>query len=180
MSADQEDTEKRMAAGLRNTPPHSGREIAARKQALGRELQARFYFYDERMFIVSAVSWIAEVGEPTVLPADVGDEALGRCICEHLALFETIPHQDASEAKLRDWGAFRVSGARSGRSFEERSYMFHTETRNSAVFVYAAPRLSLHQEISVSGAASAEHADLGAVVRRTLKAAIELRKAGII
>jgi hypothetical protein len=165
---------------LARIPPHSGKEIRARREKLGRELEARFYFYDQRMFIVSAVSWIAEVGEPVVLPADVDDAALGRCVCDHLVLFETIPHKNARDAKLKDWGAFRVSGAKSARSFEEKSYMLRAETKNSVVFVDAAPRLSLHQEICARGVSNAGHAELGAAIRRTLKAAMELRRAGII
>lgn len=171
--------EEQLARRLAAIPSHSHKEINARKHDLGGELKARFYFYDQRMFIVSAVSWLAEVGQPAVLPAEVDDTALGKCVCDHLAMYETIPH-DNTRNKVSDWGAFRVSGARSARTFEERSFMLSAETMNSAILIEARPRLSLHTELAVCGSGDASHENLGNVIRRTLTAAMELRKAGII
>ena len=57
-------------------------ELAARKAELGRELEARLHAYRDKL-ILTSVSGISEVGEPTVLPETVSDEELGRCVCDH-------------------------------------------------------------------------------------------------
>jgi hypothetical protein len=58
-------------------PEGSWLEIADYKKRLNAELRARAYFYEKRGYIVSAVSGIAEAGEPTILPPDVANSDLG-------------------------------------------------------------------------------------------------------
>jgi hypothetical protein len=57
-------------------------EIDNQKKRLNTELHARAHFYEKRGYIVSAVSGIAETGEPTILPADVANSDLGCCVCD--------------------------------------------------------------------------------------------------
>jgi hypothetical protein len=63
-------------------PEGSWVEIADYKKRLNAELRARAYFYEKKGYIVSAVSGIAETGEPTILPPDVADSDLGCCVCD--------------------------------------------------------------------------------------------------
>jgi hypothetical protein len=84
------------------------------------------------------------------------------------------------DMKLTDWPAYQASGAKSVKSFEANSWMIEVDTINTAIVITARPRLSLYSEISVQGAANPRHEDLGAVIRKTLKAAMVLRANAVI
>jgi hypothetical protein len=155
-------------------------EISNRKIAVGRELQAWLYLYDNRMLIICSVSGISETGEPSVLPLDVSDEDLGRCVCDHLLRFKPKSPENMRDRKKSDWAAYRVSHAKSMRHFEEKSWMVRVDTINTAISVYAFPRNSLWPEINAYGCARPMHENLGGTIRRTLRAATVLRENGIV
>ena len=163
----------------RTLPEGSWVEIADQKKRLNAELRARAYFYEKKGYIVSAVSGSVETGEPTILPPDVGNSDLGCCVCDRLLEFSPRS-PNLRDMKLTDWPAYRASGAKSVKSFEAASWMITVDTINTAIMVTARPRLSLHSEISVQGSANPRHEDVGAAVRKTLKAAMVLRANGVI
>ena len=161
-------------------PSASHVEIANCRKKLNRELKARLYVYDNTKFIICSVAGIAEVGEPTVLQLDVSESDLGRSVCDHLLQFDPRSPGNLRERKMSDWAAYRVSGAKSMRRFEEKSMMVHFETINLVIRIDAAPRNSLWREISAHGVESPDHEKLGHTIRRTIKAARILRENGII
>jgi hypothetical protein len=164
---------------VRATPDASYVEIAAHRAKVGRELEAVLYLYED-VFIVSSVSGIAETGEPTVLLVTTSDEALGRCVCDHLLQFELDTPSNLRDAKLADWRAYVASGAKSRNAFEAHAWYVSVSTAETALVVEARPRLSLHDEIAAKAWATPEHRRLGAVLRRAVRAAQTLRDAGIV
>jgi hypothetical protein len=165
------------ASTLRASPDRFGGDIDRCRKRQGSELEARVYSYADKL-IVSSVAGIAEVGDPTVLPADVASDDLGRVVWDHLLQFERRTPPLDRRTKLRDWGAFQASGAKSGRHFEENSWMAVVETKNTALLVNARPRKSLHSEMSVQVTAGFAHECIGERLKRALKAAAALREAG--
>ena len=164
----------------RTVPEGSWVEIANKTSRLDTELHARLYFYAKKGFIVSAVSGIAETGEATILPADVSDSDLGRCVCDRLLEFNPESPANMRDHTLRDWPAYQASGAKSAKSFEAESWMIMVDTINTAIIITARPRLTLHAEISVQGSASPMHENVGAAIRKALKGAMVLGANGVI
>lgn len=164
----------------RVTPDGSWVEIANQKKIVNSELEARAYFYDGVGFIISSVSGIAETGEPTIVPADATNFELGTTICDHLLRFVPRSPNNMRDSKLTDWPTYRASGAKSVKSFQAHSWRILVVTMNTAVLVESRPSLSLHEEIHVGGTANPSHDDIGATVRKTLNAAMALRKQFII
>jgi hypothetical protein len=161
-------------------PQASYVELSHRKAVIQHELRARLYLYDDVKLIVCSVAGISETGNPTVLPLDVSDSDLGCCICDHLLEFDPKSPTDMRSHKKSDWGAYRVSGAKSMRRFEEKSWMALIATVNSVIVINAFPRNSLWPEINAYGSSSPLHDKLGRTVRRTLRAAMVLRENGIV
>jgi hypothetical protein len=155
-------------------------ELGKQRKKLGCELKARFYLYNNAKFIVCSVAGISETGEPTVLPLDVSDSDLGRCVCDHLLQFNPKSPEYRRGEKRSDWPAYEISGAKSMRRFEEKSLMVRFETINLVIRIDAAPRNSLWREISAHGVEHPDHEKLGRTIRRTIKAARILRENGII
>lgn len=151
-------------------------EIAERRQEIGGELAARAHYYNDSLFIISSIAGNYEAGQPSVLDKQVSDSELGKTFCDHLLKFQLRSPEDAWRGKETDWPAFRVSGARSVKGFETRSYLISVRTINTAVVVSVSPRESIYGEISVQGSAGADHERLGAVIRHALKCAMTLRQ----
>jgi hypothetical protein len=136
--------------------------------------------YGERL-IICPVAGIAEFGDPTVLPANTNAADLGLCICDHLLQFRPQAPDLRGYVKFRDWKAYQVSGAKSGRHFEENAWFAHIATVATAITVNAGPYKSLHQELTVQGAANhGPHEEIGGVVLKALEAASILRDNGVI
>jgi hypothetical protein len=155
-------------------------EIAHRRRSLECELRARLYFYDETKFIVCSASGISESGEPTVLPPDVSDDDLGRCVCDHLLSFNPKSPENMREHKMRDWPAYKASGAKSIRAFQERTWRMMLTTSNTTIMIDAAPVNTLWREITAHGTSLPRHDNVGRVIRRTLRGAMVLRENGVI
>jgi hypothetical protein len=164
----------------RAAPNASYVEIANRERRIGQPLEARGYWYDERLIILTAVAGIAEVGEAQVLPADTGDSDLGKVICEDLLRYEAKSPANLRDHRLNDWGAYRASGAKSASAFEARAVTLSFRSFGNTVTIEAAPRKSLHPEIRVTANAGPDHSDIGASARRALRAVAALRAAEII
>jgi len=164
----------------RATPSASYVEIANRERRIGQPLEARGYWYDEHLIILTAVAGIVEVGEAQVLPLDASDSDLGKFICDELLRYEAKSPSNLRDHKLNDWGAYRASGAKSASAFEARAVMLSFKSSGNTVTIEAAPRKSLHPEIHVTANAGPDHSDIGASARRALRAAAALRAAEII
>lgn len=170
---------------LTDGPGSSALAIKRKRAAIGGELSAHVYWYAEREFIVTSImsvpgSVILEVGEPSVLPFDVADEDLGRAICEHLLRHDARQPPNLRDRKSTEWPVFRASRDRSVSGFKAKSLLASIETVDLVLSIEAAPLTSPHAELSMKALAQPIHAELGAVVRRALKAADVVRKAGII
>lgn len=160
---------------------HSALQIAARRRQLKSELRAALYFYDSSKFIVSAITGIVEVGEPVVVLATESDANLGRAICDKLLEHGHHPApQSLRDQKLGDWGAFRASGAESGKQFENNSVFVHVRTINQVIAFEARPRVTLEQNLFVGTTLSASHVELGAGLRKAIGAVGVMRAAGLL
>lgn len=155
-------------------------EIAHYRRSLECELQARLYLYDETTFIVCSVSGISETGEPTMLPPDVSDNDLGCCVCDHLLSFNPKSPENMRTHKVSDWPAYKASGAKSIRAFQERTWRMMLTTSNTTIMIDAAPINTLWHEITAHGTSLPRHDNVGRVIRRTLRGAIVLRENGVI
>lgn len=161
-------------------PERSAREIAdARKRARG-ELSASLYYYNDEVFIVCGIAESAEYGEPNVLDRDIADAALGLAVCD--ALLAYTPRRKSAGRSLDDWAAYRMSGARSARAFEQASTYVYITTVETAIRIDAAPRVtnekSLHAVCTV--ASTQMHIDIGSAVRKAIAASAALRDAGLL
>jgi hypothetical protein len=164
----------------RVVPEASFVEISKRSKALGRELSAHLYLYDNKAFIVSPVAGIIEAGEPTVLPLDVNDQDLGCCVCDNLLKFNPTSPDNMQLQKRSDWAVYKVSGAKSIRRFEEKSWTVRIRAINTAIMMQAGPINTLWPEIWAYGESNPLHEKVGRVLRRTLRAAQVLRENGIV
>ena len=142
------------------------------------EATARMYEYDSRFFVCS-VQWIAETESLTELDASSDDKAIGEAVLRHLA--EYSPDQlDLRNDKATDWPAFKTSGARSIKAFERKLWHMDLATMNSAILVWARPRLTLNDN-GLSAYATGNRnipESVGAAVRSALGAAKLLRQSG--
>jgi len=121
-------------------PDASYVEITKRKKEVREDLKAALYLFEEKL-IVSSISGCFEVGEPTVLDANVSDMTLGETICDHLLQFDPNTPRRSQPYKLTDWAAYRVSGAPSVKSFESHCWMVDLSTvGDNSVVVRAQPR----------------------------------------
>ena len=171
--------------GVSDAPGSSLLAIKRQRAATGCELRANVYRHAERRFLATSImsvpgSIIMETGEPSILPIEASDEDIGRTICEHLLRHDARLPPNQRDAKLRDWAVFQASGERSVSGFEDKSSRVTIETVNLVLSLEATPVRSLHPAICVKGVARPHHAELGAMVRKTLQASDALRKAAII
>jgi hypothetical protein len=160
----------------------STREIADTRERLNSELRASIYLYDDSKFIICAIACDTEHGEPIVLEVNASDDELGRSICDKLLEFNPKNLARHTEAKLSDWKAYGVSGAKSGKAFERKSYFVYIKTVNSAITIEANPRVTNEKDLSALCTISSGrlHIEIGAAVRKAINAAKLLRDAGAL
>lgn len=160
----------------------STRELTDTKKKLGTELRAALYLYNEDKFIVCSIAGIAEYGEPTVLDANASDEALGLALCDKLLAFKPKNEQDLTTLKQDDWAAFKASGAKTGKAFEQKSIYVYIRTANTAIEIEATPRLTNENELKALCSISngRNHSEIGKAIRKATNAATLLRNAGVL
>jgi hypothetical protein len=146
---------------------------------IGAELQARVYLHPPTGFIVSAVSGITEHGDVSVLPHDCTDQALGDTIWAHLLQYQ-VQTPDIAKRKPTDWAAFKASGERSVRKFEQSCYFMRVETCNQAVLLNAQPHNSLKPTLSMAAMANHEKTAIGKAVRECFAGARVLREHNLL
>lgn len=145
------------------------------------ESEARLYEYADKL-IVCSVAGIAETDSLSVLAVDAPARDLGTAVMKHLGEFELQNARSMCNDKLADWAAYRVSGASSGKAFESHLWHVDLALMNSAVLVWARPRLSLRDAISAYTHANRHNnaEGIGEAVRMALAAAKALRGTGLI
>lgn len=144
-----------------------------------REQVARLYEYQGRLFVCS-VRFVAEVGAPTILPADVDEFLLGETVLRHLAEFDPSAF-DIKSDKASDWPAYLASAAKSIRSFE--SQLWHCDLRLAGWMfeVRARPQKTLKENLSARCVANkGDPAKVGLAVINALKGAKAMRDGGAI
>lgn len=166
----------------RVSPQRSTRELMDARKRKRCELRASVYLYRNTSFIVCCIADIAEYGEPIVLDANVPDEQLGLGVCNQLLNYKVRINRDLSKSTLDDWPAYQVSGAKSGRSFEENCMFVYVTTINTAINFQASPRLSNEKELVAQCliANGRDHSEIGAAIRKAIRAAEVLRDAGML
>jgi hypothetical protein len=142
-------------------------------------LVARMYEFDSCYYVCS-VRWIAEIGEPTILPNITEAKSVGEAILKHLAEFDDAEF-DIRGRKKSDWPAFKASGARSVREFEASALYCQLSQKGTFFEVWAAPQLSLKDDLSVYCSANAALTDcVGEAALNALSGARALREHGAI
>lgn len=166
----------------RVAPERSTREITDAKKRLRSELRAAAYFYNDEKFIVCSIANITEYGEPIVLEANASEQQLGVALCDKLLQYQANDNRKQSKSKLEDWAAFKASGAKSGRAFEQNSIYVYVTTINTAINIDAAPRVSNEQDLQARCVVSngRTHSEIGMALRKAIKAAMVLRNAGML
>ncbi|UCH47403.1 MAG: hypothetical protein JSU95_15190 [Betaproteobacteria bacterium] len=151
------------------------------KKRLRCELRASIYRYKDK-FILCSIAGNTEYGEPLLLGTDISDDKLGLALCDQLLQYKAKEDRDCPKSSLSNWRAFKASGAKSVRSFEENAMFVYVRTINTAINIEAAPRVANEQELvalcSISNGRN--HAEVGATVRKAIRAAEVLRDAGML
>jgi hypothetical protein len=158
-------------------------QTQSQEQYVRYNAEARLYEY-EGNFFVCTVHGIAETDSLTMLNADADDAddaALGEAVLRHLAEYSASDGRNHRDAKVSDWMAFKASGSKSIKSFERVLWHVDLAIMNSALMVWARPRLSLKGEIAAYASGSHNLAErAGETVRKALAAAKVLREQGVV
>ncbi len=156
-----------------------GSKIKPAEPYLQYSAKARLYEYKNSIMVCS-VRWIAETDSITVFDSDVTDHSLGLAVQKHLAEYD--PSEcDLRGRKLTDWTAFKASGARSIKSFEENLWCVNLAIMNSAILIAACPNKSRKQDVTVSVTASKSVSEqIGAAIREAIAGAKMLREQGFL
>lgn len=160
----------------------STREIADKRKDLNSELLASIYLYKDSKFIICAIAGHTEHGEPFVLDVNISDDELGKSICDKLLEFQKKNLFPNTDTKLSDWEAYNVSGASTGKAFENNSIYVYIRTINSAISMEARPRVTNEKDLSALCTVSNGrlHVEIGAAARKAINAVKLLREAGAL
>lgn len=166
----------------RSSPGYSAKELTSIKKKLDSELRASLYFYNNDMYIVCSIAEASEYGEPTVLDSNVSDENIGLVVCDKLLEFRPRSIGTRSKPTLDDWSAYKVSGAKSGKAFEQKSIFVYISTVNTDIHVEVAPRVLFDQgrRALCTMANGCSHSEIGAAIRKAIDASILLCNAGAL
>ena len=161
-------------------PDHSFQDLNSRRTAIGSDLEARLYLYNQ-MLLVSSVAAIAEYGPVTKLAFDASDGEIGQVACSHLVRFVPDLPTDLRDRTSKDWHAFMASGAKSVKQFRAGAWCVSIRTLNMALRLEAQP-VSAQVASLYAGSdigLSTKHAKIGAAIRRVLKATAALKEHGL-
>jgi hypothetical protein len=154
-------------------------EIAKKREEKGCELRAAVYFFEDRLFIVSAIHWIAEFGKPITLTVTDSDEDLGRAICDMLVEYDPTTPKTPPEYGKSAWEALAASGAKTIRHFEGNSIYVSIETINATISLAARPRKTEEKRLFAGGSCNARHEVVGQTLRQVIRATKVLRDSGM-
>lgn len=163
-------------------PNQSTNELIDAKEHVGSELQAAVYLYNDEKFIICSIAGISEYGEPAILNAAASDESLGLSLCDRLLQFQRSAERDISKDTLNDWAAFKASGAKTAKAFEQKSIYVYVTTMNSAIRIEAGPRVTNDGSIKALCSISngRDHSEIGAAIRKAIEATKALRNVGML
>lgn len=166
----------------RALPDQSTRELIDAKERVGAELRATLYLYNDEKFIICSVAGISEYGEPAIFDTAVSDQSLGLSLCDKLLQFQRSAGRDISKDTLNDWAAFKASGAKSAKAFEQKSIYVYVTTMNSAIRIEAAPRVTNEENLKALCSISngRDHSEIGAAIRKAIEASKVLRNVGML
>ena len=108
-----------------DAPGSSFLALRRRRKILGKDLRAHVYRYDSKTFLITSINYSeqgpqTEAGPPTLLSVDCSNEDLGRAVCEHVLAYEFVEWIADPHTKRTEWPIFKVSGAKSVKSFESK------------------------------------------------------------
>ena len=160
----------------------STREIADAMKRLKCGLRAAVYLYDESRFIISSIAGNTEYGEPVVLENGVPDEDLGLAVCDALLAYKRDDPPGPNRGRLDDWAAYRASGAKTGKAFENNSWYVYVRTVKTAIRMGAGPRTSNNHDLQAvtTKPIGTMHVGIGQALRKAIAGARALRKEGLV
>ena len=156
-------------------------DITDRKAKLGRELYTALYFLPETGKMIVAPTNVNGIGgfyyeqdEATLLEPPLDSAELGRLARAALIAFD-VKLQDMRNRKASDWAAYRVSGLKSIRAFEHAAIRITIETINTTLRLEAWPTLNGTTFVGGYLPPSAEHSEMGALIKQVVACCQKLR-----
>ncbi|MBB6427315.1 hypothetical protein [Sphingopyxis sp. JAI128] len=141
---------------------------------------ARIYEFDGQLFVCS-VAGISETDSLSVFPDNVDSDTLGEAAIHHLMEYDQEDSRDMREAKRHDWKAFKESGAKSVKAFEDKLWHVDVRISNGDITIEARPRLSLKSHLEVTAHARCTDPEkVGAAVKEAIHAAKTLQANGLM
>jgi hypothetical protein len=121
---------------------NSGEELRNYRHSIGCELHVHVYALIKDKFIIAPVDGSKgayfEAREVTVLPFDVDDETLGSCIFDNLLWYNPASPTDF-KGKKTDWLAFKASGLKTVKDFEQTAIGISISTINDVMKIETRP-----------------------------------------
>jgi hypothetical protein len=155
-------------------------DITDRKAKLGSELYTTLYYVSDTGMMIFAPTnggggLYCEQDQATLLEPPLDSAELGRRARAALIAFDTQLPQDLRNRKTSDWAAYRISGKKSARAFEHAAIRVTIETMNTTLRLEAWP--THNGEAFVGGflSPSAEHSEMGALIKRLVACCEKLR-----
>jgi hypothetical protein len=155
-------------------------DITDRKTKLGRELYTALYYLPDTGKMIVAPTNVNEAGiyyeqdQATLLEPPLDSVELGRHARAALTAFDVKP-QDLRNRKASDWAAYRVSGMRSVRAFEYAAIRVTIETINATLRLEAWPTLNGTAFVGSYLPPSAEHSEMGMLIKQVVACCQKLR-----
>jgi hypothetical protein len=155
-------------------------DITDRKAKLGRELYTALYYLPDTGKMIIAPTNVNEAGvyyeqnRATLLEPPLDSVELGRRARAALTAFDMKP-QYLRNRKASDWAAYRVSGMKSIRAFEHAAIRVTIETINATLRLEAWPKLNGTTFVGGYLSPSAEHSEMGALIKQVVACSQKLR-----
>jgi len=150
-------------------------ELTDYKQSIGHELRVHVYALMNAKFIIAPLNGSGgayfQIREVTVLPFDIDDDTLGRCICDNLLWHHTtIP--TPFDGRKSEWPVFKASGLKAVKHFEQSAVWSSVATLNTVLEIETRPlhTLAINLYAGARMSAASLHIEIAAELRNTLKA----------
>lgn len=157
------------------------KHVSYLREKLETELSCCAYYYDNSKFIICKIASIMEYGEPIVLPHDVDNLTLGKTVYEAVLGFKLLDDREQISHSLTDWEAFKASGEKTVKAFEQKSTYLNINTHNEALKISARPKVTNDRCLSAVYSASIRNleVEVGVALKKAIKASEALRTAGL-
>ncbi len=156
-------------------------DITECKAKLGRELYTAMYYLPDTEKMIFAPTNVNGLGgyyyeqdKATLLEAPLDSVELGRQARAALIAFD-VKIQDLRYRKASDWSAYRISGLKSVREFEQSAIRITIETINTTLRLEGWP--TNNSKVFAGGyiSPSAEHSEMGSLIKRIVACCQALR-----